>query len=65
MLVQAKRKKSEKLKYRCSFFVSTRARSKEVMVSTPVGIMTAKAIRRIPVEKRWGEDCVEWVEWAP
>lgn len=22
-------------------------------------------MRRIPVEKRWGEDCAEWVRWAP
>ena len=24
-----------------------------------------RSIKRIPIEKRWGEDCVNWVQWAP
>ena len=24
-----------------------------------------RSVRRIPVERRWSEDCVSWVKWAP
>ena len=22
-------------------------------------------MRRIPIEERWGKDCLDWVKWAP
>ena len=24
-----------------------------------------RSVKRIPVQQRWGEDCVNWVKWAP
>ena len=59
--------KMEKLNARWDYgiFVGIRRRSNEVMVSTKEGIVMARSIKRIPVESRWGNDCLEWVKWAP
>ena len=35
------------------------------MVATGDGIHFVRSVKRIPFEKRWGEDCVSWVNWAP
>ena len=34
-------------------------------VATPEGLRKARAVRRIPVQERWSEDCVEWVKNVP
>ena len=44
-------------------FVGVRRRSNELLISRPDGIKAVRSIRRIPVEKRWGEDCLNWVQW--
>ena len=36
-----------------------------VIVATPEGVTTARTVRRIPEEKRWGEESLKWVKWAP
>jgi hypothetical protein len=46
-------------------FVGVRRRSNELLVSRLDGIKAVRSIRRIPFEKRWGEDCLNWVQWAP
>ena len=28
-------------------------------------ILSARSVRRIPVEHRWGEDCLSWVDRVP
>ena len=57
----------EKIRARWAYgvFVGVKRRSNELMISTPEGIHFVRAVRRIPAEKRWGEDCVNWVKWAP
>jgi hypothetical protein len=57
----------EKINQRWDYgiFVGVRRRSNEVVVCTKEGLITVRSVRRIPVEERWGEDCVEWVRWAP
>ena len=35
------------------------------MVARPEWIIFVRAAKRIRVGKRWGEDCVNWVQWAP
>jgi hypothetical protein len=42
-----------------------RRRSNELLISRPEGVVAVRSVRRIPVEKRWCEDCVGWVQWAP
>ena len=46
-------------------FLGVKRRSSELMVATPEGVIHVRAIHRLPQEKRWSEDCVEWVKWAP
>ena len=59
--------KLEKLngKWEYGIFVGVRRRSGEVWVATKDGIEKARSVRRVPVEDRWGEDCVEWVRHVP
>ena len=35
------------------------------MIAAEGGIIFARSVRRVPFEKRWGEDNVNWVHWAP
>ena len=39
--------------------------SGEIVVATPEKILPTRSVRRIPVEERWGKDCLDWVKWAP
>ena len=57
----------EKINSRWDFgiFVGVRKRSNEIWVATREGIISVRSVRRIPVEKRWGKDNIEWVKWAP
>ena len=59
--------KMEKLmpRWKPGIFVGVRRRSGELMVARPEGIIFVRAAKRIRVDKRWGEDCVNWVQWAP
>ena len=52
-------------RWRHGIFVGVRKRSNELWVSRPEGIFAVRSVRRIPLESRWGEDCVNWVQWAP
>jgi hypothetical protein len=42
-----------------------RRKSGELWISKPDGIVKARSVKRIPLEERWGEDCVNWVRWVP
>ena len=57
----------EKLNARWEYgvLVGVSRRSNELMVVTKEGIEEVRSIRRIPVEHRWGEDCLGWAQWAP
>ena len=59
--------KMEKIneRWKHGIFVGVKRRSGELMLSRPEGIYVVRSARRIPFEKRWGEDCVNWVVWAP
>jgi hypothetical protein len=46
-------------------FLGVRRRSNEVWLATQDGIISIRTVRRIPMERRWSEDCVKWVKWAP
>ena len=46
-------------------FVGVRKVSNELVVATKEGLKMVRSIRRMPFEKRWGEDCVGWIKWAP
>ena len=59
--------KMEKINARWEYgiFVGVRRRSNELWVATQEKVIGVRAIRRIPVEMRWSEDCVRWVTWVP
>ena len=59
--------KLEKINARWGYgiFVGVRKRSNELMMMTPDGLQFVRSVRRIPLEKRWGDDCVDWIKWAP
>ena len=59
--------KMEKLNPRWDFgiFVGVKRSSGELMIARPEGVFTVRSARRLPTEMRWGEDCVNWVCWAP
>ena len=46
-------------------FVGMKPRSNEFLVATKTGIHHVRSVKRIPLEERWGEDCVSWVVRAP
>ena len=59
--------KLEKLSpiWKHGIFVGVKRKSWEVMVARPEGVVFARSARRVRVDKRWSEDCVNWVKWAP
>ena len=59
--------KVEKIKSRweVGIFVGVRRRSGEVWVAVKGKVLSARSVRRIPVEHRWGEDCLPWVDRVP
>ena len=59
--------KMEKInsRWECGIFVGIRRKSGEVWISIQDKIIKARSIRRIPIEHRWGEDCVTWITRAP
>ena len=46
-------------------FLGVRRKSNELWIGTKDGIESVRSVKRIPVEQRWGEDCVNWIRWAP
>ena len=52
-------------KWELGIFVGVRRRSHEAMIMTQDGLTRARSLKRIPEEKRWSEDCVNWVNWVP
>ena len=65
--MKAKGDKLNKLKSKwgMGIFVGVRRKTNEIMVATPGAVTFARAVKRLPSEKRWGEDSVNWVTWAP
>ena len=60
--------KQAKIRARWAYgiFVGVRRKSGEVWVATEDGgIQKVRSVRRIPVEDRWGPDCVGWVRHLP
>ena len=59
--------KMEKFRPRWGFgiFVGIRRRSGEVKVVTKDGLVVVRSVRRLPVEERWGRDCVDRVRFVP
>ena len=59
--------KLNKIKSRWGFgiFVGFKRKSNEMMVSTVEGIRESRSVRRLAEEKRWTEDTLKWVKWAP
>ena len=46
-------------------FVGVRRRSGEVWIAVKGKVFGARSVRRLPVDERWGKDCVEWVDRVP
>ena len=59
--------KLEKINSRWEFgiFVGVRRRSGEVWIAVKGKVLSARSVRRIPAEHRWGEDCLSWVDSVP
>jgi len=65
MWMKRTKEKMEKINPRWEYgiFVGVRRRSGEVWVATKEGeLVSARSVRRIPEEERWGVDCMEWVK---
>ena len=62
-----KKQKLEKLNARWDYgiFVGVRRKSNEMLVVTEKGLEEVRSVRRLPEERRWGEDNLNWVKWAP
>ena len=66
-----RKKKGDKMaklrsKWGYGIFLGVRRRSGELWVANKAGeIMRDRAVQRIPVEDRWGEDSAEWVKYTP
>ena len=60
---QKKEKMNERWQY--GIFVGIRRRSNEPMIATKKGIVMARAVKRIPMPRRWTVDTLEWVRHAP
>ena len=60
-------KKLQKINARwdLGIFVGVRKRSNELAIAAEDGIHFVRSVKRVPFEKRWGEDCASWVKWAP
>ena len=46
-------------------FVGVRRRSAEIWIAVKGKIFGARAVRRLPEDERWSEDCVRWVDRVP
>ena len=59
--------KLEKINARWEYgiFVGVRRRSGEVWIAAKDKIISARSVRRIPIEHRWSKDCVNWVSRVP
>ena len=61
--------KLEKINSRWEFgiFVGVRRRRRSggIWIAVKGKILSARSVRRIPVEHRWGEDCLAWVDRVP
>ena len=47
------------------YFVGVRRRSGELWIATQDRVLSTRSVRRLPVENRWGNDCVGWVSRVP
>ncbi len=45
--------------------MGVRKRSNEIWVAMRDNVVAVRAVRRIPFEKRWCDDCVTWVDRVP
>ena len=59
--------KLEKINSRWEFGipVGVMRRSGEAWVAVKGKVLSARSVGRIPVEHRWGEDCISWVDGVP
>jgi hypothetical protein len=59
--------KLEKIKDRWEhgILLGVSRKSNELWIGTRQGVDSARSVKRIPIEQRWGEDNVNWVQWAP
>ena len=65
-----KRKKGQKMekmneRWQRGIFVGIRRRSNEPMIATKLGVVMARSVKRLLVERRWTIDTLDWVRHAP
>ena len=46
-------------------FVGVKRRSNEITVSTGIGLVNVRSVKRVVKEKRWSVKNLEEVKWAP
>jgi hypothetical protein len=46
-------------------FVGARSCSGEFFLATSLGVRKCRSIRRLPLQERWGPDCLSWVKNVP
>jgi hypothetical protein len=46
-------------------FVGARSCSGEFLLATSLGVRKCRSIRRLPLQERWGLDCLNWVKNVP
>ena len=52
-------------KYSFGIFVGMKRKTGEVIVMTPAGEDYTRTVKRLPFERRWSDDTLKWVQWAP
>eukprot|EP00973_Karenia_brevis_P007689 1044565-Karenia_brevis.AAC.1 len=57
----------QKIKPRWEYgiFVEVSNRKNEWKVINKEGVFRVRSVRRIPVQRRWSDDTLGWIEWAP
>ena len=65
-----KKKRGNKLekineRFEYGIFVGVNRKSNELLICNQEGLHEVRTISRIPEEKRWSSDCVDWIKWVP
>ena len=52
-------------RWEVGIYVGVRRRSGKEWIVVKGKVLSARSVRRIPVEQRWGKDCISWVDRVP
>ena len=54
-----------KERWEYGIFVGVRRKSGEVWIAAGDKVFGVRSVRRIPVQDRWGDDCIKWIRRVP